>query len=236
MRRRKAEDEHENLERWLITYADLITLLLAFFIMMYTFSKQDAEKYDEVSDHLKTIFTGGANAVKTGSGTNLISQVPKTGSSSEVKKQLEDEIQAMTESKASEQPRISVFKDERGIVLRIMDRAFFGEGKAELKESAKNALGKIAPILRSSNCQIRIEGHTDDVPINTSEFTSNWELSARRATEVVRHLVERHELSPRIISASGYAQYRPIVDNDTAPNRALNRRIEIILLQSSNPN
>ena len=130
--------------------------------------------------------------------------------------------------------RIWVFKDERGIVLRIMDRAFFGEGKAELKESAKDALSKIAPILRGSNCQIRIEGHTDDIPINTSEFTSNWELSARRATEVVRHLVEKYGLSPLMISASGYAQYRPIVTNDTAPNRALNRRIEIILCRPPN--
>jgi len=129
--------------------------------------------------------------------------------------------------------KITVLSDERGIVIRIMDRAFFDPGRAELKETAKKALMKIAPIIKAADNQIRIEGHTDNVPISTSEFKSNWELSVRRATEVVRHLIEKYDFPPERISASGYAEYRPVASNDTEQDRALNRRIEIILLRPS---
>jgi chemotaxis protein MotB len=235
MRRRKGEDEHENLERWLITYADLITLLLAFFIMMYTFSKQDAQKYEEVSGSLKTIFSGGSGVLKVGTGrSSTVNPMSASGSSSEVKRQLENEVQAMAGPSEKDQS-ITISKDERGIVIRIMDRAIFDEGKAELKESAKETLRNIVPIVKNSNRPIRVEGHTDDIPINTGEFKSNWELSVRRATEVVRHLVEKYSFPPQRISASGYAEYQPIAGNDTPQHRALNRRIEVILLESSSP-
>ena len=233
--RRKKEEDHDNLERWLITYSDLITLLLAFFIMMYTFSKQDAQKYQEVSEYLKAIFSGGTAMLKSGAAgdSKLVIPPPKAGSDiQEVAKQLQKEIQGMAEAMDPEH-KISVLTDERGIVIRIMDRAFFDAGRAELKDTAKKALMKIAPIIKASDNQIRIEGHTDNVPISTSEFKSNWELSVRRATEVVRHLIEKYELPPERISASGYAEYRPVASNDTEQDRALNRRIEIILLRPS---
>lgn len=233
--RRKKEEDHDNLERWLITYSDLITLLLAFFIMMYTFSKQDAQKYQEVSEYLRAIFSGGTAILKTGASgeSKLVIPPPKAGSDiQEVAKQLQKEIQGMAEAMDPEH-KISVLSDERGIVIRIMDRAFFDPGRAELKETAKKALMKIAPIIKAADNQIRIEGHTDNVPISTSEFKSNWELSVRRATEVVRHLIEKYDFPPERISASGYAEYRPVASNDTEQDRALNRRIEIILLRPS---
>jgi chemotaxis protein MotB len=232
MMRKRKEDDHDNFERWLITYSDLITLLLAFFIMMYTFSRQDAQKYQEVAEQLRAIFTGGASILKTGSAlhSKAVITLPQPASTADVEKQLEKEIQRMAEALDPEH-KISVFRDERGIVIRIMDRAFFDEGRAQLKETAKTALMKIAPILKASNSPIRIEGHTDNVPISTNEFASNWELSVRRATEVVRHLIEKHDFPPERISASGYAEYRPVAPNDTEQNRALNRRIEIILVQ-----
>ncbi len=237
MRRRKKEDEHENLERWLITYADLITLLLAFFIMMYTFSKQDAQKHQEVAERLKTIFKGGSSVLKEGraGGRNLINpSLAAAGTGRQIEAELENQIAAMAGAN-DEGHKISVFRDGRGIVIRIMDRAFFDEGKAELKETAKSALRKIATILEKSNNHVMIEGHTDNVPINTAEFRSNWELSTRRATEVVRHLIEKYGFEPSRISASGYAEYRPVAANDTVQNRALNRRIEIILLDPPKP-
>jgi chemotaxis protein MotB len=231
MKGKKNEDEHENLERWLITYADLITLLLAFFIMMYTFSKQDAQKYEEVSHSLRTIFKGGSGVLKAGSGTgsSLINPFVKAGAGGEIKKELEDQVSAMADT-LDEGHTISVLADERGIVIRVTDRTFFDPGKAELKDTARDALRKIAPILEKSKSQVRIEGHTDNVPINTSEFKSNWELSTRRATEVVRYLIERYNFPPDRICASGYAEYRPVAANDTSVNRALNRRIEIVLM------
>jgi len=231
--RKKKEEEHDNLERWLITYSDLITLLLAFFIMMYTFSKQDAQKYEEVSEYLRAIFSGGTAVLKAGAAADskVVLPMPKESTDiQEIAKQLEKEIQGMAEATDPEH-KITVLSDERGIVIRIMDRAFFDNGRAELKDSAKKALLKIAPIIKASDNQIRIEGHTDNVPISTSEFKSNWELSVRRATEVVRHLIEKYEFPPERISASGYAEYRPVAPNDTEQDRALNRRIEIILLR-----
>jgi chemotaxis protein MotB len=236
LKRRKTEEEHENNERWLITYADLITLLLAFFIMMYVFSKKDAQKYDEVVGHLKTIFTGASAA---GGHTKVTTPVPfdlpikiAQGSSEEVQKKLEGELKSLTDNGAS-QKNISVFVDERGIVIRILDKAFFDEGKADFKEKAKSALDKIVPVLKSTKNNIRIEGHTDNIPISNREFRSNWELSVRRATEVVGYFIEKYDFSPEKISAVGYAAYRPIAPNDTVENRALNRRIEIIITKST---
>ena len=234
MRKRKHNEEHENAERWLLTYADLITLLLAFFIMMYVFSKRDAHKYDEVASHLKAIFSGGTGVAGKGSvtATSPIEMPSRGASSGEIKRQLEGEFMDANRSKPGGE-NISVLSDERGVVIRVLDKAFFDERRAELKEGAKGALDKIIPIIKNVDNHIRIEGHTDNVPINTFEFKSNWELSARRATEVVRYFVEKRGLSPERVSATGYAEYRPIVQNNSPKNRASNRRIEIIIVKSN---
>ncbi len=235
MSRKKKPEEHDNLERWLITYADLITLLLAFFIMMYTFSKQDTEKYRELTGHLKTIFTGGSSVASQGGASSTVPfdvSLATPGSTEDVKKKLEEEINKIEANGDSIQKKISVITDERGIVIRILDEAFFDPGKADLKQGAKKTLDHIAPVLSTIANSVRVEGHTDNVPISTSEFRSNWELSVRRATEVVRYLIEKHELSPRKISAVGYAEYHPVAPNDTAENRSRNRRIEIIVSKS----
>ena len=234
MKRKKRHEENENAERWLLTYADLITLLLAFFIMMYVFSKKDAQKYDEVASHLKTIFSGGTGLAAKGSvtATSPIDMPSKGASSGEIKRQLESELMDSNRNKPGGE-NISVLSDERGVVIRVLDKAFFDEGKAELKDGAKGALDKIVPIIKSVDNHVRIEGHTDNVPIKTNEFKSNWELSVRRATEVVRYFVEKRGLPPERISATGYAEYRPIVQNDSPKNKALNRRIEIIVIKSN---
>jgi chemotaxis protein MotB len=234
MKRRKHNEEHENAERWLLTYADLITLLLAFFIMMYVFSKKDAQKYDEVASHLKTIFSGGTGLAGKGSVTaaSPIDMPSKGASSGEIKRQLESELMDSNRNKPGGE-NISVLSDERGVVIRVLDKAFFDEGKAELKDGAKGALDKIVPIIKSVDNHVRIEGHTDNVPIKTNEFKSNWELSVRRATEVVRYFVEKRGLPPERISATGYAEYRPIVQNNSPKNKSLNRRIEIIVVKSN---
>jgi chemotaxis protein MotB len=234
MRKKKHHEEPENSERWLITYADLITLLLAFFILMYTMSKQDAQKYQEIGGQLKAVFTGGIGVAGKGS---ILGKIPtelsfKGGEGSGVR-ELERQIRGVDEqSKGAQAGRISVFADERGIVVRAMEKAFFDEGKAELSDQAKKALEAIVPVIKSMNSHLRVEGHTDNVPIRTSEFKSNWELSVMRATEVVRYLIERHKFPPDKISAAGYAEYRPIASNDNPKNRGLNRRIEMIIVKS----
>ncbi|HON84728.1 MAG TPA: flagellar motor protein MotB [Syntrophorhabdaceae bacterium] len=229
-KRNNNNNEHENLERWLLTYADLITLLLAFFIMMYTFSKQDSQRYEEVSSYLKAIFSGGTGVLQKGnvSGAPPIELLSGKALSEGLREKLDAELRAIT-GESDLKNSIFIFTDERGVVIRIMDKAFFDEGKAELKQGAKNALDKIAYIIKDIKNHIRIEGHTDNTPISKGEFKSNWELSVRRATEVVRYLIEKGPIPPDRISATGYAEYRPIVDNDTPENKALNRRVEIII-------
>jgi chemotaxis protein MotB len=231
IKRKKSEEDKENLERWLLTYADLITLLLAFFVMLYVFSKQDTRKYDAMTMQLKAIFSGGAGVVVEGgrTGSQSIEGASEGTSDIQIRRELEKQIKAEVQEN-----NISVITDERGIVIRIMDKAFYDTGKADLKEKARATLDKIAPVIKGLPNEIRIEGHTDNVPISTYEFKSNWELSVRRATEVVRYLVERGGISPKRISAAGYAEYRPVAENDSEENRALNRRIEIIVVKSAN--
>ncbi|HQP51936.1 MAG TPA: flagellar motor protein MotB, partial [Syntrophorhabdaceae bacterium] len=156
MRRKNGADEHENLERWLLTYADLITLLLAFFIMMYTFSKQDAQKYNEVTAHLKSIFSGGSGIAKKG---NLEGKLPvdlqmQAGSNAMIEERIKQEFREIADENGLKN-NITVFTDARGVVVRIMDKAFYDEGKADLKQGAKNALDKIIPIMKDIKNHIR---------------------------------------------------------------------------------
>jgi chemotaxis protein MotB len=236
MRKKKHEEEQGGLERWLITYADLITLLLAFFILMYTMSKQDAKKYEEVAAHLRAIFSGNSGILAKGSSSGKTPmEVSFKGASdtAAIKAQLEKEIRQLgDQDKNNATERISLINDERGLVVRAMEKAFFDTGKADLGAKARKALDGIAPVLKNMPNTVRVEGHTDNVPINTFEFRSNWELSVRRATEVVRYLIEGHQFPPERISATGYAEYRPIASNDTSENRSLNRRIEIVILKT----
>ncbi len=234
IKRRKSEEDKENLERWLLTYADLITLLLAFFVMLYVFSKQDTRKYDAMTMQLKAIFSGGAGVVVEGgrTGSQTIEATNEGPSDIQIRRELEKQIKELSQVEGQGN-NISVITDERGIVIRIMDKAFYDTGKADLKDRARETLDKIAPVIKTLPNEIRIEGHTDNVPINTYEFRSNWELSVRRATEVVRYLIENGGLTAQRISAAGYAEYRPVADNDSEANRALNRRIEIIVVNTA---
>jgi chemotaxis protein MotB len=238
MRKKKHEEDEGGGERWLITYADLITLLLAFFILMYTMSKQDSKKYQEVAAHLKAIFSGSNSVLATG---NVAGKVPvelsfKGGAENvaALKEQLEKELREIgNQGPGNKLEKISLISDERGLVVRAMENAFFDTGKADLTLRARTALDGIAPVVKNMPNHVRVEGHTDNVPINTNEFRSNWELSVRRATEVVRYLIERHGFPPDRISASGYAEYRPIAANDSPDNKALNRRIEMIIIKTA---
>jgi chemotaxis protein MotB len=231
LKRKKSVEDKENLERWLLTYADLITLLLAFFIILYVFSKQDSKKYDAMTMQLKAIFSGGTGVVDKGgrTGAQVVEGNIEGPSNVEIRRQLEEQITGVSQAEGQDH-NISVITDERGIVIRIMDKAFYDTGKADLKDKARLTLDRIAPVIKSLPNEIRIEGHTDDVPINTAEFKSNWELSVRRATEVVGYLIEKGGLTPKRISAAGYSEYRPVAANDTDANRAMNRRIEIIIV------
>jgi chemotaxis protein MotB len=120
--------------------------------------------------------------------------------------------------------------DERGLVIHVKENAFFESGQAELTPAAKTALDAIGEVIQGIDNFIRVEGHTDDRPIHTAQFPSNWELSTSRATQVVRYFLSKYAFAPDKISVSGYAEHRPIAPNDTPENRARNRRVDIVIL------
>ncbi|UCC80874.1 MAG: OmpA family protein [Candidatus Zixiibacteriota bacterium] len=227
-RRPKNDDDKENLERWLLTYADLITLLLAFFIVLYSMSRLDAEKFESISRALRTILRGaaasplpyqtmmmddpGAGPIKAGDLNFLKSKIDKLL----LKKGLDD--------------RISASIEDRGLVIRISESAFFDLGSAELKEQAKGILDLFGSVLGDIPNHVRIEGHTDNLPIRNMIYPSNWELSTYRATTCIRYLIENYGMEPDRVSAMGYSEYRPIADNSSVEGRNKNRRVDIVVL------
>ena len=227
MARRRKSDEHENLERWLLTYADLITLLLAFFIVMYSMSKVDAKKFGRMTEALSGVLKGGTMVIKKGDQPGALpgQGVLNIGHLKTLGQQIKESADKMGDDKV-----ISTDVSERGLVIHIMESALFREGSAELESKAKDILNMIAEKVRERPNHIRIEGHTDNQPIKTARYPSNWELSSARATEVVRYLADVHSFDPKRISALGFGEFRPIADNDTDLNRSKNRRVDIVVL------
>lgn len=226
-RRRNNGAEHENLERWLLTYADLITLLLAFFIVMYSMSKVDAKKFGEMQEALSGVLKGGTLVIKEGNqiGAMAGQGVLKIGFLKSIGDAIKRDFQGL-----GNENLVNTEVTERGLVIHIMESALFKEGSAKLTDDAKNTLNMVAEHLKGLPNHIRIEGHTDNRPINTVIFPSNWELSSARATEVVRFLINNHNVRPEMISALGYGEYRPLVPNISDENRAKNRRVDIVVL------
>jgi chemotaxis protein MotB len=227
MSRRRHSSDHENLERWLLTYADLITLLLAFFIVMYSMSQVDAKKFGKMSQALSGVLKGGGVAIKKG---NEVGKAPgkgvmKIGHLVSIGHKIQDRFEKLGEDKL-----VSTELNERGLVIHIMESALFKIGSAQLEPKAKMTLDIIAQELAGVRNHIRVEGHTDNVPISTSKYPSNWELSSARATSVVRYFIDNHDIAPDRISALGYGEYRPLKPNNTPENRAQNRRVDIVVL------
>jgi chemotaxis protein MotB len=222
MRRQpKRAVDHDNAQRWLLTYADLITLLLAFFIVMYSMSRLDAEKFDQMSDAFNCVLRGTQTVISgSESGRHLMHSELRV-----LEKQIEEKILA---ERLNDQ--IKTVQDERGLVIRVMETAAFDAGSAKLKPQMYSILNLLTEQLQAMDNHLRVEGHTDNNPINTTQFPSNWELSTARATGVVRYLVEVLHLDPKRISALGYGEYRPIASNVAAVGRARNRRVDLIVL------
>lgn len=226
-RRRKDDIPQDNPERWLLTYADLITLLLAFFIVMYSMSQIDAKRFGRVSQALHGILKGGPSVLKTPKLDNLNTGhgLLKVGSLKMLQTKLLGDI-----DKLGRTGDIVTEVNERGLTIHIMESAMFDEGRAVLKPRARELLDLVAADVLIMPNHVRVEGHTDGRPINNEVFPSNWELSTARATQVVRYLIDNHDYPAAKISAVGYASFRPFVPNTTVENRARNRRVDIVVL------
>ncbi len=228
------------LPEWMATYGDLVTLLMCFFVLLFAFSEIDAQKFEAVMES----FQGSAGILSGGvtiSQDQLVFEATPEVSSSETVpvtediQQLKEQIEEYLEQNEQEniEQDIIVEIDSRGLIIRFPDKALFDSGRADLKRESIDTLDFLGGLLNSEEFNmmaIRVEGHTDNVPINTFRFPSNWELSTTRATNVLRYFINSAELSPMRLAASGYGEYYPIEDNATREGRSKNRRVDIVIL------
>lgn len=223
--------EEEGGEAWLLPYSDLMTLLLAVFIVLFAVSQVDAEKAQQMSDEFsgqmmtesystaKMSGQGNAEAESTGGGKSELEQMEELKAELDAKLQTEHMSASVTTS-----------IDSRGLVISFSNTILFEPGSAEIKKENEGTLLEIADMITVMDNIIRIEGHTDNVPMNSDLYPSNWELSTARAVNVVRLITGHSNASPERLIAVGYGEYRPIADNSTEEGRAKNRRIDIIVL------
>ncbi|MBO8159024.1 flagellar motor protein MotB [Thermosyntropha sp.] len=253
-RRKNKEKKKDNHDRWLVTYADLITLLMIFFVLMYTMSRIDAEKYKAVANSLSVVLTGADLSVLDSKGPSIVEgqsgeKTPQDeGKVSQNQKELEEVEELIRnfiknkdivmDSGGQGQGKITklsdyiiVYEQERGLVVSFKDTLLFESGSDELTPQARMIIIKVGEALKGLPNYIRVEGHTDNRPINTRKFPSNWELSVLRAANVVHVLSEDVGIPPEKLSIIGYGEYRPIAPNDDKIGRAMNRRVDIVILK-----
>lgn len=245
MGRRKNEEEQENHERWMVSYADFVTLLFAFFVVMYAISSVNEGKYRVLSSSLVHAFRSSTNesgsAMIAPSSTQIqpvqvvITQVPKASPQAEAKRQeyrrkmrsmAEDVMRVLSPLVKGGQVRVT--EGVNGISIEINASALFSPGEAFLGQDATRALRAVADVIAVGEFPIKVEGHTDNVPIGTALYPSNLELSASRASSVVRLFVDTG-VTPERLTAAGYADQRPVASNDTPDGRARNRRVTILI-------
>lgn len=226
-RKRKKIEDHENHERWLLTYADLITLLLAFFIVMYSMSQIDSKRFGKMTEALSGILKGHESILENLSEKDLTKGhgLLKLGNLRSIQKFIEEKFGEL--GKLNE---VNTEITERGLVVHIMESALFQEGSAKLEPKAMEILNVMNDQLSQIPNHVRIEGHTDDRKIETVKYPSNWELSTARATSVVRYFIDNFNMSPDKVSALGYGEFRPVRPNNSIENRARNRRVDIVIL------
>ena len=237
MRRRlQEEEEQEGAPGWMVSYADLTQLLLTFFILLFALSSVDAHKFRQAVISLQ----GALGVLPAGTGVIDVHDLPPAPPSLRPDEYGDAEIASMEKVKDVFQEYLygrsltgSVHLEltERGLVVSFMDKVLFDVGNAELRQEAREVLSEVAVILRDMPNDIRIEGHTCDLPIRTSKFPSNWELSTSRACAVLRYFIEETRLAPERFSAMGYGEYRPKVPNTDEFSRSLNRRVDVVILK-----
>jgi len=253
--RRQLEEEHSNAERWLVSYADFITLLFAFFVVMYSISSVNEGKYKVLSESLEGVFNGVSKTIEPiqvgkitprsesisagDSKVKPIYLIPESVAKEKIK---DDAENLQLESIAGEfeksfedliyQEKISVKAEENWIEVSLNDTVIFSSGGVEPIHEALAIIEKIARIMSGHDNAMLVEGHTDNVPIRSSSYPSNWELSAARAASVVRYLA-LEGISADRMGAMGYGEFQPVARNDTNEGRRKNRRVILLISKGS---
>lgn len=264
--RRRHEEEHEehvNHEAWVIPYADMLTLLMGLFLVLWAIGNEDLAKLRQFSQSfaaevgISSPFSGGKGLLD---GEEAAAVATTTTIAPLSPQQVAAGQQALQREHASEQARanaseqldraeatirdhaqgsgvgeaITFRREDRGLVVSIVtDDVLFAPGSAELRSDGSKALDAVAAALRALSNPIAIEGHTDDIPISTGRYPSNWELSTARAGAVLRYLVDHHQLPPGRMQSGGYAEQRPLASNETSEGRARNRRVDVAVLSAA---
>jgi len=232
MARKKKHEEHENHERWLVSYADFITLLFAFFTSMYAISSVNEGKFRILSESLAiafnpTIFT----STKAQEGPRFVKE-QRSHASDEFKDMFTNNYQkiqtALSELEADK--KLTLIAEENRVTIRISESMLFEPGTDTIMKEGLPVIDEVAAVLRELPNSIRVEGHTDNIPVNTARFPSNWDLSSARAISILKYFIAEHGYDPRKLSALGFGEYRPVDTNDTPSGRFKNRRVDIMIL------
>ena len=252
-----------NHERWLVSYADFITLLFAFFVVLYASAQVDKRKAGKLAMAIQVAFqelgvfqssstrvpvrdedampyeTAQAveNLKKDADLKRVVNRMNGGLTDSDEAQSLADAKAALEKALAPEIQRHEVAMSLRrdGLVVSLKEIGFFDSGSATIRPDAMGAIGRLAHVLKQRPEDLRTEGHTDNVPIHTSRFASNWELSTARATEFIRLLITDYGMLPSHLSAAGYAEFHPVASNDTPDGRAQNRRLDVVILAPFQP-
>lgn len=227
---------------WMTTYSDMMSLLLTFFILLYSMSTLDAQKFKSITQSLQAILTGAGSVSVIEGGSGSSDTIPMDdyldGSTDEdvggitipdMVKEMYDKVSDYISDKGLE-AKVSVTANKRGVFVDIKEAILFEPGKAELKDSGIQVLKELMDLINNFDNELVIEGHTDNVPMRSAQYPSNWELSTARAVTVVRYLSEKENVNSKRLSAVGYGEYRPIAPNNSIENRSSNRRVNILII------
>lgn len=233
MKRRRRIERRPSHERWLVSYADFITLLFAFFVVMYSAAQLDQRRAGKLATAIQTAFQQYGSlppepAEVGGLAPHGDLRANPVGNSEDEFQFLRGHLQTALATEIAKGD-VAVRRTPEGLVISLREVGFFDSGSAEIRTSSLAAFERLAKVLAETPSDIRIEGHTDNVPIHNARFASNWDLSTARATTTVRLLVTDYGFDPRRLAAAGYAEYRPIANNGTAVGRAMNRRVDIVV-------
>ena len=257
MARKRKQPEHVNHERWLVSYADFITLLFAFFVVMFAASNSDQKKAGQIAQAVQVAFSDLAAFTPTGKvvplydegglpadsknifgnahsgfdAAQIISPVSKPGEGGKSLSVVKQELESLLKDEVTSK-KVRITQDARGLTISLAEAGFFDSGSATMHPDSLPVVDRIAETLNPLHYSLRVEGHTDNTPIHTAQFPSNWELSTARATFVLQYLISTSRIPPQRLSAVGYGEYRPVSSNSSADGRAQNRRVDLVVLSS----
>lgn len=210
---------------WMTTFSDLMTLLLTFFILMFSISNLDTEKFQSVASSFQSVLSGSGGESILSEQDSIVDFTEQYMENKELYDKVSDYLE---EGELGE--NVSVSMNAKGVFVEMKDAILFEPGSASLKVEGVEVLKQLEDLINDFENELVVEGYTDDIPESSTRFPTNWELSTARAVSVVRYLIDEENVDPERLSAVGYGEHRPIVPNDSVENRASNRRVNILII------